>query len=172
MKRKPFVLMGLAFFLLFAGNAQAAAPKPPANLCLGITSSSPPLLGYVAAVVKSAASVTTADGPTNYYALNGWSVIEGTVMLGTVLLNGTGHMDKNTNGLFHFSVRGTGFGGVAYFNMIYLEGHWNVITKTGNGSARFFGKTGNSIVNDSSSTFNFLEVPCKNVSDPSASLNP
>ncbi len=174
MRQILFIAIGLVLFLFSAGDMWAVTPKPPGNICFEMLASSPPLIGSMALGVKSAATVTLGNGPTNFYALNGWTVLEASVV-GAVLLSGTGHMDQDANGLFHFSVRGVGVDSLNELLMIHLEGYWNIITKTGNGSARLSSKdlhSTNPNLDDESYTFNFLERPCGNFPKPSAILNP
>ncbi len=170
MKQKLFVPIGLALFLFLAGDVLAVTPKPPANICLEMLTNPLVFSGYLPLVVKPVASMTMANGPTNYYALNGWIMFGGNSM--AVLLSGTGHMDKNTNGLFHFSVKGSGAENGPTLIMIHVEGYWNVITKTGSGSGRFSAKEFNSTLEDHNYSFNFLEIPCGNIPNPATLLNP
>ena len=164
MKHKLYLLVLLVLFPFLAGET-LAAPKPPANICFQLIPTSPPVFTLVISlVVKSVGSMTMADGPTNFYAINGYSHI-GNSSGETSHVTGTGHMDKDTNGMFHFSVGGSGI--LPVFSTIQIEGYWNLVTKAGNGFGRVTLKEDEtSPTQDYNTNFTLLEVFCKDIHIP------
>lgn len=130
MKRIISVLTILFLCFCFSGVG-VAAPKPPTKICLRLTGS--PMIMIL--VIKAMGKVTTADGPTQFYTING-AVInpESTTVPPpwNVPIIGTGHMytgaDENE---FHFSV--TGSTALSVYNVVRLdvEAYWNVSSHSG-----------------------------------------
>lgn len=168
MKQKVFILILLVLFLVPAAET-VAAPKPPSNICLELIPVPPSAIPFVMSlVVKSVGAMAMADGPTGFYAVNGAMLLAGGMDPPMFHMTGAGHMDKNTEGLFHFSV----VSGLQPFSgnnflIIYIEGNWNVVTKTGNASGRISSKEQGSPIEDHNYDSSVLEVPCKNLHLPS-----
>jgi len=130
MKRTISVLTILFLCFCFSGVG-VAAPKPPTKICLSLTGSPMTMI----LVIKAMGKVTTADGPTQFYTVNGALINPESTTVPppwNVPIIGTGHMYTGTHeNEFHFSV--TGSTALSALNVVRLdvEAYWNVSTHTG-----------------------------------------
>ena len=132
MKKKlqqTYIVMGaLCLILLCSSLAMAAAPKPPANICLNNSSGS-----VFSIVVKPSSTIKMSDGTQKFYSIQG-AVIASVNMP----LVGAGYVEGT---VFHFNFNGTyNISGTPYF--FQMEGFWDLIAKTGTMYA-YISATGN-----------------------------
>jgi hypothetical protein len=127
---KKIVLTMLVFVvsLSLAGVAMAAAPKPPANICLNAGAG-----GVYALVVKPSSTIKFLDGTQKFYSIQG--AIIASVNMPVV---GAGYMEAN---VFHFTFNATyDLSGTPYF--VQVEGFWDVVALTGT-AYQYISATGN-----------------------------
>jgi len=130
MKRTISILTILFLCFCFSGVG-LAAPKPPAKICLSLQGS--PMVMIL--VIKAMGKVTTADGPTQFYTVNGVVINPESTAVPppwNVPVIGTGHMYTGTDeNEFHFSV--TGSTALSALDVVRLdvEAYWNVSTHSG-----------------------------------------
>ncbi len=130
MKRIISILTVL--FLVFCfSEIGVAAPKPPAKICLSLQGS--PMVMIL--VIKAMGKVTTADGATQFYTVNGVIINPESTTLPppwNVPVIGTGHMYTGTNeNEFHFSVAGSTAFSALNVVRADVEAYWNVSTHSG-----------------------------------------
>jgi len=131
MKRIILILTILLLVVCLAGVAAPAPTPPRTKICLSLTSS--PMIMTI--FIKSMGKVTTADGPTQFYTING--VIfnpESTTIpppWNTPIV-GTGHLYTGVHeNKFHFSVTGSTTLGMYTVVRLDLKGYWDVSTHLG-----------------------------------------
>ena len=130
MKRIISLLTILVLVVCFSGVG-AAAPKPPAKICLKLEGS--PMVMIL--VIKAIGKVTTADGPTPFYMVNGVVINPESTPLPppwNLPIVGTGHMYMGAHANeFHFSASGST--ALSAFNVVRLdlEGYWDVSNPSG-----------------------------------------
>ncbi len=117
MKRMLSTMLVFVFSLFLVGTAMAAAPKPPASLCLNAGGG-----GIWVLVVKPSSSIKMEDGAQKFYGIQGGII--GSVSMPLV---GSGYME---GGVFHFTFNSTyNSSGTPYF--IQAGGFWDVTALTG-----------------------------------------
>ena len=129
---KPIIsILTILFLVFFFSGIGAAAPKPPAKICLSLQGS--PMVMIL--VIKAMGKVTTADGATQFYTVNGVVINPESTTVPppwNVTIIGTGHMYAGTQeNEFHFSVAGST--ALSPLNVVRLdvEAYWNVSTHSG-----------------------------------------
>jgi hypothetical protein len=130
MKRIISILTILFLVFCFSGIG-VAAPKPPAKICLKLQGS--PMVMIL--VIKAMGKVTTADGPTQFYTVNGVVINPESTTVPppwNLPVIGTGHMytgaDENE---FHFSVAGSTALSAHNVVRLDLEVYWDVSNHSG-----------------------------------------
>lgn len=130
MKRIISILTILFLVFCFSGIG-VAAPKPPAKICLRLQGS--PMVMIL--VIKAMGKVTTADGPTQFYTVNGVVMNPESITLPppwNLTVIGTGHMYTGTHeNEFHFSVAGSTALSAPNVVRLDLEAYWNVSNHSG-----------------------------------------
>ena len=157
MFRILFILFVLILFLFPAGETQAV-PKPPARICAQLVDMADPgnLLRLVL-LVKSSGTMKTADGPTPFYALNGFAFSQPGADPWNYPLVGTGYIYKGDD-QFYFSFGGsTVFSGT--FFSAYMYGYWGLVHKSGFIIADITGTKGG-VTGDNLVSFMMTEVSC------------
>jgi hypothetical protein len=151
MKKIFLAVLVFALSLSLAGVAMAAAPKPPANICLGWSG----LTGVL--YIKASGNTTSSVGKVKFYTIVGEITNSGSY---SAPATGTGHMKGN---VFHIGI--TGFN--KYVDgrvwLYILEGFWDVVNKTGTGSLQGIVRdnaTGNAVVEDDQPTLTLVLQDC------------
>ncbi len=130
MKRTISILTILFLCFCFSGVG-LAAPRPPAKICLSLQGS--PMVMIL--VIKAMGNVRTADGPTQFYTVNGVIINPESTTVPppwNVPIIGTGHMYTGANeDEFHFSVTGSTALSALDVVRVDLEGYWNVSSHSG-----------------------------------------
>jgi hypothetical protein len=120
MKKILSTVLVFVVSLSLAGVAMAAAPKPPAKICLNAGGG-----GIFALVVKPSSNIKMLDGTQKFYSIQGAIIAPGNNP--TMPLVGSGYMEGN---VFHFTFNSTYDSlNTAYF--VQAEGFWDVIALGG-----------------------------------------
>jgi hypothetical protein len=126
MRRMILIGMVLGLFLSLAGGTLAASSaSAPKALCLLMVQWGDSLV----LSNKMSGSVKTADGPVKFYAIHGEQYYAGQNY--SLPVSGTGHVK---NGVFHFSLTGSGIGPTSYLWTYFIEGKWNLTTTPSTGT--------------------------------------
>ena len=130
MKRIISILTILFLVFCFSGIG-VAAPKPPTKMCLRLEGS--PVVMIL--VIKAMGKVTTSDGPTQFYTVNGVVINPETTTLPppfNVPVIGTGHMYTGTHeNKFHFSATGSTALFAHTVVRLDVEVYWDVLDHSG-----------------------------------------
>lgn len=139
MKKILSTILAIVVSLSLAGVAMAAAPKPPASICLDTSS-----LVIFSLATKATGNIKMEDGAQKFYSIQG-AYLAPSVYFPVV---GSGYMEGN---IFHFTLTGT-YNVSGTPNWIQAEGFWNVTAHTGAMYA-YITASGNH-------TYTLSQVPC------------
>jgi len=131
MKKILSTILVFVVSLSLAGVAMAAAPKPPASLCLNAGAG-----GVYALALKPGKNIKMLDETEKFYSINGAIIVAGIALY--MPLVGSGYVEGN---VFHFTFNSTyNLSGTPYY--VQAEGFWDIIAMTGSAYV-YISATGN-----------------------------